>query len=1098
MHNRFQIANLQVHPDRNFVIRGEEEIPLEPREMQLLVAVAGKAGDVIGKDELLIKLWGGDFYGDNPVNKAMSSLRKKIGDDIHAPRYIKTLRGKGYKIIPTVVILDDYHHLPKQTEAWTRGSPFVGLSAFDSDHAQVFSGRDRMIAELFGAMRAQIDLERRFVLIVGASGCGKSSLLRAGALPFMTTPGGFGGLEALTVADCDLATSPAGDPMLQLAAALSSWFLGDRPIFLSRPAEDLKLHLTEAPESVAPTIEHAFRCHPVRGAQPHAHLLLTIDHAEALVAPGHDPNATAAFERVLQAICDTPRTLVVMIARGDCYPELSQALPKLTALKTGCGHIDVLAPERGEIAEIIRTPAWQAGLKFGINAITRQRLDDTMLADSVERPDVLPLLQHALQALYERRTDDNTLTYAAYEAIGRIGGAIAHRADAVFRALPDSAKRTLDTVLAKLIVVQAENDFVGGRRVAIDTLDNDARVLVEAFIQGRLFATDFDDGHAFFGVAHEALLRQWPVIKEWIERNQRLLQARARLEIATKRWLISGRAHDYLLNAGTPLMEAIEVSEAPAHVIMPLTDDEREFLARSNQRRLRNRRLRAGAVAALTVLAIISCSMAFLANMQRNKLSELTVVIGEFTDEIDPSGNLVLIENVSTKVLEYCDGLGDSNMSANDMVICSRASRKLGEVRMEQNQLQDAETLIRRSVDLSKRAVDIDPRSSLVLNEAGQAAAWLGKLRKRQGDLKGAREAWLEYESLSERLTSAYPNDHESHIQRSYALTNLGSIEDELGHYPQAVEHYLRSNQLKKQALAVRNEDATLRFEMAVTDSLICRTYAKMGKLQVARKCYSGAIQAIQALLKDKPDARDWERQLANLMQFQAAIELDLGETMLAEKSISRSIQHLAFLRRMEPGNDSLAGFLANAHLMASTIAIAREDWPANEDHLRAAMAVLDPKPSSPSSWKRMAATINFRQSLYDTHGVDAKNANKLFMEKSIEALRKLVELNTSDRYARFALVDALLVRAKHSLTPGHTEPGKNRDAVEAMTYLDHLNRDDDIQVVAFKVRATDLLDSRAIPCDWANRLESSGYRNSAISPGKSRPPCHNDTEMNP
>lgn len=97
-------------------------------------------------------------------------------------------------MIAKVALPDEYRRSAIQSPAWPDRSPYVGLSAFDSEHADVFFGRSRMTSDLLAAMRSQIDSQRRFVLIVGASGCGKTSLLRAGAIPLLQQHGGFDGL----------------------------------------------------------------------------------------------------------------------------------------------------------------------------------------------------------------------------------------------------------------------------------------------------------------------------------------------------------------------------------------------------------------------------------------------------------------------------------------------------------------------------------------------------------------------------------------------------------------------------------------------------------------------------------------------------------------------------------------------------------------------------------------------------------------------------------------------------------------------------------------------------------------------------------------
>jgi DNA-binding winged helix-turn-helix (wHTH) protein len=156
-HSRFRIGALLVQPACLTVSLDGKETTLEPRMMEVLVALAEHAGEVVSAEQLLIEVWRGTFYGDNPVHKAIAYLRKVFGDDLKSPRYIETIRKRGYRLIAKVSYPDDYRRVAVQTSTWSGASPYVGLTAFDGEHAGVFFGRSRVTAELLAAMRQQID-----------------------------------------------------------------------------------------------------------------------------------------------------------------------------------------------------------------------------------------------------------------------------------------------------------------------------------------------------------------------------------------------------------------------------------------------------------------------------------------------------------------------------------------------------------------------------------------------------------------------------------------------------------------------------------------------------------------------------------------------------------------------------------------------------------------------------------------------------------------------------------------------------------------------------------------------------------------------------
>ena len=1070
---RFRVGDFLVQPDRLVIIGTDgRETALEPRVMDVLVELAENAGQTLSAHHLLIAVWEDDDYDDNPVHRAIAMLRRALCDDSRAPRYLETKRKRGYRLFAPVSIPEDYRRGLRTSDAWTGGNPYVGLTPFDKAHACVFFGRTAGIADLLAAMRSQIDNERRLVLVIGSSGCGKTSMVHAGVIPLLTRKRGFDGLHALSIAHCNLAAQHVDSTLTALATALSTWVLGSRTVFSAPSIDDLKNSLSANPDCIRANVEDAFRRHIDRhlDTQPHAHLLLIVDHTEALVSPpGADPEAIKTFSRIIRALCNTPRVIVMIIARSDFYPRLIESLPDLKECKAGDGHQDVLIPREGEIAEIIRKPAILAGLTFEEHPTSLQHLDDKLLRDVSAQPDALPLLQHALYFLYEDRNERNELTFSAYERIGGVEGAIAHIAESVFTALPHEAQATLESVFARLIMMQPGSDTVSGGFARTNELVAEAGPLVEAFIRARLFVGQLsnDDGPTF-RVSHEALLRQWPRATQWVRDNRLLLEFHANLKTSVDRWIKDGRRSDHLLNPGTPLIEAVEVMKASGSTLPPLSDDEQDYIARSNRQRVYRLRLRLGAITALVLLSFASAVMAYMAMVSQAESERLTTfMMGEYAEKLDPSGNLHLIESISTEVLTYCQ----APRTENELITCSRASRKLGEVRMEQKRLPEAQELIMRSVELSAQAADEHAGSKLALNEAGQALAWLGKLRHRQGDNSSARQAWQRYLDTTERLVAKHGDDPESYLQKSYALTNLGYIESESGNFRRAIDHFSTSIVIKKQVLAlVRGEEAA--YELIVSASLLSEMHAKTGNLRLAHAGYQSQINALEILTKNRPDAKEWLRQLANLQQLQAAIALDLGEYTQASEGIKRAIDKLDSLSRREPENSSWARFLAHAHLLAADIAIAQSDSASSARHLQSAITVLGAQLSSPVSWQRLDARIRFRQALHRDGGPDRAG-----MEKAIRSLRRILESNAADRHARLALAESLIAWAEHS--PSHSKA--TLDGLDAHSALSHLllinGHDREIRIIALKVRAMYALDHASIPCELLSRLSNSGYR---------------------
>ena len=1083
---QFRIGALLVQPDRLTVITDGLETALEPRLMEVLVALAEHAGEVVSADQLLIEVWQGTFYGDNPVHRAIAQLRRLIGDSSRTPRYIETIRKRGYRLIARVLFPDDFRRSPSPAAPWTKGNPYVGLASFDNRHAGVFFGRSRMIAELLTALRRQIDSRRRFVLLVGASGSGKTSLLRAGAIPLLMQDGGFDGMQSLAVGYCDLAgCRDDGDVFLQLATALSAWTLEQRPVFAPQSAAKLAEHLRRRPEMVDEAIADAFL--KARKAAPagrtQRHFLLVIDHGETLVAaPGIVPAERDALSRVLLHLCNNPRAAVMMIVRSDFYPRLIEAIPTIADLKSGHGHVDVLKPRPGEIAQIIRAPALLAGLVFEEDAETAARLDDTLRDAALEHADALPLLQHALHTLYERRTDAGELSFASYNDIGGLIGALAHRAEEVFAGLPATAQQCLDRVLALLVVIQPDSESVSAQRALWSALDDEpSRLLAENFIRARLFVGELINGRPAIGVAHEALLRQWPRARDWAQENRRLLQARARLQRATARWVQEGKRQDHLLNPGQPLIEAREVAR---RVSTALDKDELEFL-QACERQYRHRQwLRVGALAALVTFSGVSVLFGLRAQYARNEaelhrkdvLQLADFMLVDLAEKLRPLGNLSLLGSIGTAALSHLERRPEEAMHSEDLINHSRALRTIGEVMMEQAKLEMARSAFVRATTAAGSALAQSPDSTDALAEQGVAAYWLGYYFYRQHRLDEANAHWATYLHASQRLMELEPDNLRWSVELSYALNNLGTVARDTGQIDVAVDYFRRSATLKKSALDADPDNAALRFDLIDTLSWISSGDESQGRLAVAAEGYAEQLLMLRALVADHPNALAWERRLATSLMRSASLAMARGNLELAHRQIDESIWRLSTLVGHEPDNRVWLRDLAHARLEAARISGLRDDRAGALAHLEVAQTLttaLLKSPQPPPEWQRLDALVRLRSAQSQTDPVHA-GAD---LSRVVSDLKALADQAPGDLSAMIALAQALIARGQWHAS---------RDLVDEAR-KDWLTASDLLQTPAVEshdralldpwVSAQLLLGRRSAVAAQIARLEVSGYR---------------------
>lgn len=504
-------------------------------------------------------------------------------------------------------------------------SPFRGLSSYDFEHAPIFFGRGAAQLKAVEQVVGNANAGKAFLLVLGASGSGKSSLVRAGLLPNLFTRGvadGVGLWRRVMFKPGDA----EGNLFQGLARALTENRVKDGVglpellgpgVAIDQLENALRRSIDDPSFVFAPALgrvtDEARKTGRIM-AHESAKLTLVLDQLEEVFTDTTiSTEERNTFIRLIASLSRTGLVWVIATMRSDFWHKAAAA-PELVELAEGTGRMDLLPPSQAELAEMIRRPAIAAGLTFEDHPETKIGLDAVIAEEAARDPGSLPLVSFMLDALYKvdiEKARGTALTYETYKSLGGIKGAIAKRADEILTAQGAEVQAAFPSVLRALVTVDSDRDQNATARVAplsAFPLGTPRRSLVDAFLdpQARLLIADGDGGEARVRVAHEALINHWTRAREQINRDRRDLETRARLEEDEALWRAAheGEKKDRLLE-GLALEEGKDlVAKWDDELPQSLKDYIEESRTASNRKRRRSFRIMTGVAAVMAVLAV--------------------------------------------------------------------------------------------------------------------------------------------------------------------------------------------------------------------------------------------------------------------------------------------------------------------------------------------------------------------------------------------------------------------------------------------------------------------------------------------------------------
>lgn len=438
------------------------------------------------------------------------------------------------------------------------GNPYKGLRPFTEADQSRFYGREKLVDKLLKRLNPQQD-EHNFLALVGPSGSGKSSVLHAGVLPAIRR-GELDASQDWFILDM----TPGVNPFRALSAAIRS--IARDPLDsldddLQHDSEALKTALTQ----VLPTRDDK--------------LLLVIDQFEELFTQTREHINRRQFLDVLYTALESEQFYLLITLRADFYdrPMMHEGFGNLMQNRTQI----VLPLTSSELNDVITLPAKAVGLELEPKLVTE------MIADVQAEAVTLPLLQYALTEVFERR-DEHRLTLASYQEIGGIAGALAHRAEEIYQRLASDAQAVSKQIFLRFVTLGegTEDTRRRAKRSELLSVIQDNTLLqhvLDAFGVARLLTFDNDDvtREPTIEVAHEALIREWTRLRDWLDDNRDDIRRQRTLNAEARRWKQADQERSYLLRG----LQLSQIEAWMADSSVELNNLEREFLQASVEER---------------------------------------------------------------------------------------------------------------------------------------------------------------------------------------------------------------------------------------------------------------------------------------------------------------------------------------------------------------------------------------------------------------------------------------------------------------------------------------------------------------------------------
>jgi len=610
---------------------------------------------------------------------------------------------------------------------------------------------------------------------------------------------------------------------------------------------------------------------------------------------------------------------------------------------------------------------------------------------------------------------------------------------------------------------------------------DEERELVRVMVEARLFVSELAGDVPSFGVAHEALLRRWPRVAEWIERHRASLQLRTRIAGQAARWSEANRKKDLLVPRGSQVNQAAELLQLQDFSLAPL---EKEFVRASISRARLAQRLLYGITGLIAVLSVLTTIFGISARSAQREAERsrgeaeglMTYMLGDFVEKLRPIGRLDLLDDVGNKALDYVGKSDARSATLPALVSRMKALRIIAEVDSSQGRQEQYLRALMTSRDLVQNSLANFPMQPELLREAGINAFHLGQFYEKRNDLDQAQKFFVEYLDQSNRYATVTSQTDDGWMEQSFAHDALGTVAMKVSDYATAKKEFTLSLELKRKASTVRKADDSMTNQLATTVSWYAESTLKAGDPAKAMSLYRQEEELLKGVRSNNAATKV---KLASSLMRQALLSTALGDRKLALDALLQA-EHLSLaLVEKDPTNRSWQIRLLTVRGRIAELNFASENAKETFSRFQEVCDKLrDLYTQEPQNTYLAYQTVKFE--LGRTPMLLALGNNKEALsntDNAIAELEGLWRIAGKDKTALTFLAEALLIRAdltRKLVSELEATPYCKRTA-ELLKGLSGTTND--FSILASQIRANACLGNTAEVMPEVSRLQALGYR---------------------